>query len=197
MRGSNPDGDQPNTSYYPTSTPGLTGLGRADRSTRRMPHPGSATAEATRSSTGSPTATARPTPLTGQDRTTAHRSRMDDTQPPTAVSAASTAIPATDPTSAEHGAAAPGLFTPAQAAALLKVPESWLRRRAARHQVPCTMLGKHLHFSAANLDQIVADAARPAAEQAAQPQTRTDRRPATPGPAPGHIRVSTHRSRRS
>lgn len=56
----------------------------------------------------------------------------------------------------------PTLFTPAQAAELLQVPESWLRRRAARRLVPCTFLGKHLRFSRANLDQILADAARPA-----------------------------------
>jgi hypothetical protein len=52
------------------------------------------------------------------------------------------------------------LFTPAQAAQLLQVRESWLRRRAARRLVPCTFLGKHLRFSRANLAQIIADAAR-------------------------------------
>lgn len=57
----------------------------------------------------------------------------------------------------------PTLFTPAQAAGLLQVPESWLRRRAGRRLVPCTFLGKHLRFSRANLDQIIADAARPPA----------------------------------
>lgn len=66
----------------------------------------------------------------------------------------STGEPAGDPV--------PTLFTPAQAADLLQVPESWLRRRAARRLVPCTFLGKHLRFSRANLDQILADAARPA-----------------------------------
>ncbi|MFJ8813820.1 helix-turn-helix domain-containing protein [Amycolatopsis thermoflava] len=53
------------------------------------------------------------------------------------------------------------LYTPAQAAELLQVRESWLRRRAARRQVPCTFLGKHLRFSRANLDQIVTDATVP------------------------------------
>jgi hypothetical protein len=67
----------------------------------------------------------------------------------------STGQPAGDP--------APALFTPAQAAELLQVRESWLRRRAARRQVPCTFLGKHLRFSHANVEQILADAARPAA----------------------------------
>jgi excisionase family DNA binding protein len=58
--------------------------------------------------------------------------------------------------------AAPLLYTPAQAAELLQVPESWLRRRAARRAVPCTFLGKHLRFSRANLDQITTTATRPA-----------------------------------
>jgi hypothetical protein len=58
---------------------------------------------------------------------------------------------------------APILFTPAQAAALLQVRESWLRRRAARRAVPCTFLGKHLRFSSENLKQIASGAARPAA----------------------------------
>jgi len=66
--------------------------------------------------------------------------------------------PLTDQLAADS---APVLFTPAQAAGLLQVPESWLRRRAAQRQVPCTFLGKHLRFSRANLDQIVADAAVP------------------------------------
>ncbi|MCK2243667.1 MULTISPECIES: helix-turn-helix domain-containing protein [unclassified Crossiella] len=56
----------------------------------------------------------------------------------------------------------PLLCTPAQAAALLQVRESWLRRRAACRQVPCTFLGKHLRFSRLDLEQILADAARPA-----------------------------------
>jgi hypothetical protein len=54
----------------------------------------------------------------------------------------------------------PLLYTPAQAAAALQVPESWLRRRAARRDVPCTFLGKHLRFSQANLEAIVIQAAR-------------------------------------
>lgn len=66
-----------------------------------------------------------------------------------------TAQPAGDP--------AQLLFTPAQAAAVLQVRESWLRRRAARRQVPCAVVGKHLRFSRADLEQIAADAARPAA----------------------------------
>jgi excisionase family DNA binding protein len=48
------------------------------------------------------------------------------------------------------------LYTPAEAAELLRVRESWLRRRAAARQIPCTFLGKHLRFSAADLAGIVA-----------------------------------------
>jgi len=58
-------------------------------------------------------------------------------------------------------ASTPAVFTPAQAAELLQVRESWLRRRAAQRQVPCTFLGKHLRFSPADLERIIADAARP------------------------------------
>jgi excisionase family DNA binding protein len=52
------------------------------------------------------------------------------------------------------------LYTPLEAAALLRVRESWLRRKAAARQIPCTFLGKHLRFSAADLTAIVAQAAQ-------------------------------------
>ncbi|MFD6096549.1 helix-turn-helix domain-containing protein [Nocardiopsis flavescens] len=52
------------------------------------------------------------------------------------------------------------VFTPAEAAALLKVPESWLRKKATARQVPCTFLGKHLRFSAQDLEQIIRDGHR-------------------------------------
>ncbi|MCP2304082.1 helix-turn-helix domain-containing protein [Actinokineospora globicatena] len=58
--------------------------------------------------------------------------------------------------------AGPLLFTPTQAADLLQVKESWLRRRAGQRRVPSTALGKHLRFSRADLERIAADAARPA-----------------------------------
>jgi excisionase family DNA binding protein len=48
------------------------------------------------------------------------------------------------------------LYTPAEAAELLRIRESWLRRKAAARQIPCTFLGKHLRFSAADLAAIVA-----------------------------------------
>lgn len=55
------------------------------------------------------------------------------------------------------------LYTPAEAAELLAVRESWLRRRAAARAVPCTFLGKHLRFSRADVVAIAAAAAHPPA----------------------------------
>lgn len=97
----------------------------------------------------------------------------------------STGEPAGDPV--------PTLFTPAQAAELLQVPESWLRRRATRRLVPCTLLGKHLRFSRANLDQILADAARPATttSRAASATRAAPRR--RRGRSPAHARFDVHR----
>ena len=54
------------------------------------------------------------------------------------------------------------LYTPAEAAHMLKVRESWLRRKAAARLVPCTFLGKHLRFSPADLAAILVTAAQPA-----------------------------------
>jgi hypothetical protein len=78
---------------------------------------------------------------------------------PGATGAAESVVPSTGESA---GDPVPTLFTPTQAAELLQVPESWLRRRAARRLVPCTFLGKHLRFSHANLHQIITDATRPA-----------------------------------
>lgn len=56
----------------------------------------------------------------------------------------------------------PRLHTPAQAAALLTVPESWLRRQAGRRRIPCTFLGRHLRFSDSDLATIIVAGAQPA-----------------------------------
>jgi excisionase family DNA binding protein len=52
------------------------------------------------------------------------------------------------------------LHTPAEAAQLLRVPESWLRKKAAARMIPCTFVGKHLRFSSADLAEIVEAGAR-------------------------------------
>ncbi|MGW6934652.1 helix-turn-helix domain-containing protein [Lentzea sp. NPDC054927] len=46
------------------------------------------------------------------------------------------------------------LFTADQAAQLLQVRASWLRRRATARAIPCRFLGKHLRFSREDIDQI-------------------------------------------
>jgi excisionase family DNA binding protein len=61
-----------------------------------------------------------------------------------------------------EGATTPVLYTPAEAAQLLKVRESWLRKKAAARQVPCTFLGKHLRFSPTDLAAIITAATQPA-----------------------------------
>jgi excisionase family DNA binding protein len=73
----------------------------------------------------------------------------------------------TDPTGAPDGRL---LYTPGQAAALLQVRESWLRKKASARAIPCTFLGKHLRFSPSDLAAIVAAAAQP-------PAGRRPRRP--------------------
>lgn len=46
------------------------------------------------------------------------------------------------------------LYTPQEAAHLLAVPESWLRRKAGRRLIPCTFVGKHLRFTPRDLSEI-------------------------------------------
>jgi hypothetical protein len=134
----------------------------ARRAARRSVEPGaSQTSEpsvepASTATTRSPGSCAPPLPGTpGQPGATG---AADDAGPPTGE-------PAGDPV--------PTLFNPTQTADLLQVPESWLRRRAARRLVPCTFLGKHLRFSRANLHQIIAEAARPAAARRSTSDTGT------------------------
>jgi hypothetical protein len=57
--------------------------------------------------------------------------------------------------------ATPRLYTPKDAAALLRVRESWLRREAAARTIAVTFLGRHLRFSAANLASIIAAGSQP------------------------------------
>ena len=60
----------------------------------------------------------------------------------------------------------PLLLTPASAALLLAVPESWLRRKAGRRLIPCTFIGKHLRFSMNDIAAI----ADHGAQRVAQPR---------------------------
>jgi excisionase family DNA binding protein len=63
------------------------------------------------------------------------------------------------------------LHTPAQAAELLAVKESWLRRKAGQRLIPSTMLGKHLRFSDNDLQEITQAGARPATRPTRRPRT--------------------------
>ena len=53
------------------------------------------------------------------------------------------------------------LHTPAEAAQILSIRESWLRGKAAARAIPCTFVGKHLRFSDDDIAQIMAEGARP------------------------------------
>jgi excisionase family DNA binding protein len=77
------------------------------------------------------------------------------------------------------------LYTAAEAARLLAVPESWLRRRVTARQVPYTVLGKHLRFSHADLTAIATAAARPAATAVPARRARRGRAPRLGGRDPG------------
>lgn len=65
---------------------------------------------------------------------------------------------------------APLLYTPAEAAEMLKVPESWLRKKAAARAVPCTFVGKHLRFSADDLAKIIKVGTRAPVTSAQRPR---------------------------
>jgi excisionase family DNA binding protein len=61
---------------------------------------------------------------------------------------------------ARSGQQTPMLYTAEQAAELLQIKASWLRKKATARAVPCTFVGKHLRFSPADLAAIVAAGAR-------------------------------------
>ncbi|WP_325052948.1 helix-turn-helix domain-containing protein [Actinomadura sp. WAC 06369] len=60
----------------------------------------------------------------------------------------------------ERRAADVRLYTPAEAAAILQVRESWLRKKASARAVPCTFIGKHLRFSEQDIEAIIAAGAK-------------------------------------
>lgn len=67
----------------------------------------------------------------------------------------SSAKPSTQPSGDTTPPLSSALHTPAEAAELLAVPESWLRRKASRRSIPCTFVGKHLRFTSNDLDEII------------------------------------------
>ncbi|MER6145419.1 helix-turn-helix domain-containing protein [Streptomyces sparsogenes] len=52
------------------------------------------------------------------------------------------------------------MHTPEQAAALLQVPASWLRKKSAAGRIPCTRVGRHLRFSTEDLNAIIRSGSR-------------------------------------
>ncbi|MEY9969298.1 hypothetical protein ABIA33_007386 [Streptacidiphilus sp. MAP12-16] len=54
------------------------------------------------------------------------------------------------------------LFTAEQAAILLQIPASWLRKQAAAGHAPCVLLERRLRFARADLDALIAANRRPA-----------------------------------
>ena len=48
------------------------------------------------------------------------------------------------------------LLSIVEAAVLLNVPESWLRKKVSARAVPFALLGRHVRFTAAHLEEIVA-----------------------------------------
>jgi hypothetical protein len=86
----------------------------------------------------------------------ARRFRRGITRPLPAQPASVPATSAADePSTARTGTPSePLLYTAEQAAVLLQVRPSWLRRKAAARAVPCRFMGKHLRFSRADIETI-------------------------------------------
>jgi len=192
---SHPNDHRPTTTHSPATSASSTGDADIDRSTSPMPRPDLVRADSLVAPTNAPPATTRPASLTGRDPSAGRPCHTDGEQPPPATLTPSAAATERAPTTDD--VAGPVLFTPSQAAALIKVPESWLRRRAAHRQIPCTMLGKHLRFSTANLEQIITGATRPARSAEPATESRAERSPDRPRTVPPAIRISTRRSGRS
>lgn len=80
------------------------------------------------------------------------------------------------PEGPETGSLPERLMSIPEAARVLAVPESWLRERVRLRRVPHRRLGKHVRFTAQDLEHIV--------EQSAQ-QVVTRRRTVRRWPTPG------------
>jgi excisionase family DNA binding protein len=66
------------------------------------------------------------------------------------------------------------LRTVAEAAAILKVRESWLKTKASSRSIPCTFVGKHLRFSDDDIAEIMdAGACKPVTMRERRPQSRS------------------------
>ncbi|MFI7679383.1 helix-turn-helix domain-containing protein [Actinophytocola sp. NPDC049390] len=86
----------------------------------------------------------------------ARQSRRGITRPLQSGTSEELATPFAHSTGTAHNAMSgePLLYTAEQAASLLQVRPSWLRRKAAARAVPCRFVGKHLRFSRADIETI-------------------------------------------
>jgi excisionase family DNA binding protein len=90
------------------------------------------------------------------------QSRRRVVQPVSTASARTAgAVDISDRDVSDSGIGAPLLYTAEQAAALLQVRPSWLRRKAAARAVPCRFVGKHLRFSRTDIETIAENSAAP------------------------------------
>jgi excisionase family DNA binding protein len=106
-------------------------------------------------STNSGPSTVRPRSVAGRGLT---RPGAGERRTTTAITTASPDRPAADLT---QETSEPILYTADQAAKLLQVRPSWLRRKATARAVPCRFVGKHLRFSRADIDAIADASAQP------------------------------------
>lgn len=67
-------------------------------------------------------------------------------------------------------------MTFAEAAEVLNVPETWLRKRASAGLVPCTRLGRNIRFTDEHLRDIIAAGESPVLTFPARGLTRRARR---------------------
>ncbi|MFC4856937.1 helix-turn-helix domain-containing protein [Actinophytocola glycyrrhizae] len=97
------------------------------------------------------------------DRAASQRPYHGITRPPRGNSSGEVATSTDDPSrlASDDAPTHPLLHTAEQAAQLLQVRPSWLRRKAAARAVPCRFLGKHLRFSRADIELIAQNSAAP------------------------------------
>ncbi len=96
------------------------------------------------------TGTAPRAPSSGTTRSTRDRRDTQSSHPGhTAHSAPASAAEGNDRAEAAR------LFTAEQAAQVLQVPPSWLRKKAAAGAIPHTRIGRHLRFSDRDLQRLI------------------------------------------
>ena len=89
------------------------------------------------------------------------------------------------------------LYTAEEAAAILRVKQSWLERQAADRKIPFTMLGGSYRFTSAHLEQIIRlHEQAPAPRAPSQPRDTKPRRQVPPEEGSGRSAPLRPRPRR-